>query len=218
MNFIQFRPLVTECLTFVAAGPGSGWLVRKVRRVFLTRWNYPMSADGSRNSVTMEWSFCFISPRLSDVSTLECCGMRYNGQCLGPDGSAIGYWVNTTHHTPGGDQEMKTSRQKRPRMCQLDFLWVFPTKIWFYVHCGPAGERVTESVVCGWSVGRQAGCDHVRPGVSVLYWPDQPPAGLPALSIAILQPDSSAYSPSEWSLALLSFRENKLSNVPWAER
>ena len=97
MNFIQFRPLVTECLTFVAAGPGSGWLVRKVRRVFLTRWNYPMPADGIRNSVTMEWSFCFISPRLSDVSTLECCGMRYNGQCLGPDGSAIGYWVNTTH-------------------------------------------------------------------------------------------------------------------------
>lgn len=125
---------------------------------------------------------------------------------------------STPHTTPGGDQEMKTSRQKRPRMCQLDFLWVFPTKIWFYVHCGPAGERVTESVVCGWSVGRQAGCDHVRPGVSVLYWPAQPPAGLPALSIAILQPDSSAYSPSAWSLALLSFRENKLSNVPWAER
>ena len=128
------------------------------------------------------------------------------------------HWLLGQHHTPGGEQEMKTSRQKRPRMCQLDFLWVFPTKIWFYVHCGPAGERVTESVVCGWSVGRQAGCDHVRPGVSVLYWPAQPPAGLPALSIAILQPDSSAYSPSEWSLALLSFRENKLSNVPWAER
>ena len=51
-----------------------------------------MAADGIRNSVTIEWSFCFISsPRLSDVSTLECCGMRYNGQRLGPDGSASGY-------------------------------------------------------------------------------------------------------------------------------
>ena len=161
MNFIQFRPLVTECLTFVAAGPGSGWwLVRKVRRVFLTRWNYPMPADGIRNSVTMEWSFCFISPRLSDVSTLECCGMRYNGQCLGPDGSAIGYWVNTTHTTSTRRRQMKTSRQKRPRMCQLDFLWVFPTKIWFYVNCGPAGERVTESVVCGisWQTGEVWSC------------------------------------------------------------
>ena len=27
MNFIQFRPLVTKCLTFVAAGPGPSWLV-----------------------------------------------------------------------------------------------------------------------------------------------------------------------------------------------
>ena len=27
MNFIQFRPLVTKCLTFVAAGPGPSWLL-----------------------------------------------------------------------------------------------------------------------------------------------------------------------------------------------
>ena len=101
----------------------------------------------------------YLSPRLSDVSTLECCGMWYNGQCLGPDGSAIGYWVNTTHTST---TQMKTSRQKRPRMCQLGFLWLFPTKIWFYVNCGPVRGRGLYNLwyAAGWwSVGRQ-GCYH----------------------------------------------------------
>ena len=166
----------------------------------------------------------YLSPRLSDVSTLECCGMWYNGQCLGPDGSAIGYWVNTTHTST---TQMKTSRQKRPRMCQLGFLWLFPTKIWFYVNCGPVRGRGLYNLwyAAGWwSVGRQGGMlswnPGPRPGVSVLYRPGQPPAGSePASSHSagawsVSRHCRPAYSPSE-GLGCLFLSNKIMSRECW---
>lgn len=162
----------------------------------------------------------YLSPRLSDVSTLECCGMWYNGQCLGPDGSPIGYWVNTTHTIT---TQMKTSRQKRPRMCQLGFL--FPTKIWFYVNwSGWEGYTICGMRLGGDQLADRAGCDHVLESWPQTWRQCPVPARLAATCWFTTTSSRSAgarqrpaYSPSE-GLGCLFLSNKILSRVPWVLR
>ena len=206
MNFIQFWPLVTKCLTFVAAGPW--WLVRKVRRVFFTRWNYPMAADGISNSVRIEWSFCFFI----SSSSLGCfhVGMLWNAIQWPTSGPWwVCQWLLGQHHT---HQHRAWWKQIDKNAC-VTFCWkAFPTKIWFYVH---RGRGLMEAVVCGrgwlisWQTSRDVESFIQRSGVRPCLVPGTgPPCHLLALNHrvrlricrAIQCPaDRPVYSPSEWS-------------------
>ena len=143
MNFIQFRPLVTKCLTFVAAGPGPSWLLGEKYEEF--SWldgiiRCPLNVDdGIRNSVTMEcWSFCFIFLLVSRMFprwNVVVCDTMANVWAL-----MVCHWLLGQHSTHTSSTQMKTSRQKRPRMCQLGFLWLFPTKYGFMQAAARSGR------------------------------------------------------------------------------